>query len=102
MRRHSDLRHIYGEAPTANEAASAYFQTQMRSVERALGDGRPYVMGEHFTAADMLLATCVTWAVRYGVPVADHVAGYNDGITKRAAYARAVVSNTPPAPVMTV
>ena len=96
MRRHGDLRHTYGEAPRANEAAAAYFQKQMRSVERALGDERPYLMGDRFTAADILLATCVTWAGRYGVPVADPVIAYNSRVTARAAYARAVESNPPP------
>jgi glutathione S-transferase len=97
MRRHGDLRHIYGDAPLANEAAAAYFQQQMRSVERALGDGRRHILGEQFTAADMLLSTCVSWAVRYGVPVAETVVEYNNGITARPAYARALESNTPPA-----
>jgi len=96
MRRHGDLRHIYGDAPIANEAAAGYFQKQMRSVERALEDGRPYLLNDRFSAADMLLSTCVTWAVRYGVPVADAVVAYNAGITAREAYARAVESNRPP------
>jgi len=99
MRRHGDLRHIYGEAPLANEAAAAYFQKQMRTVERALADGRPYVLGDRFSAADMLLSTCVNWAVRYGVPVADNVVGYTKAINARPAYARAVESNKPPTPV---
>ena len=37
MRRHGDLRHIYGEAPLANEAAAVYFRQQMRSVETRAG-----------------------------------------------------------------
>jgi glutathione S-transferase len=94
MRRHGDLRHIYGEAPIANEAAAAYFQQQMRSVERALADGRPYVLGQHFSVADMLLSTCVTWAVRYGIPVSEVVVAYNARITTRDAYVLARVSNT--------
>ena len=96
MRRHGDLRHIYGEAPLANEAAAKYFQQQMRSVERALDDGRPNILGDRFTAADILLSTCVTWAVRYGVAVSDNVLAYNGRITSREAYARARVSNVPP------
>jgi glutathione S-transferase len=96
MRRHGDLRHIYGDAPIANEAAAAYFQKQMRSVERALEDGRAFLLSDRLTAADMLLSTCVTWAVRYGVPVADAVVAYNAGITAREAYSRAVESNRPP------
>ncbi len=71
MRRHSDMRQTYGEAPAAIEAASTYFRKQMRTVERTL-DAKPhYILGDRFTAADILLSTCVTWAVHYGVPVAD-------------------------------
>ncbi len=96
MRRHGDLRHIYGEAPMANAAAAAYFQRQMRTVERALEDGRHYILGDRFCAADILLSTCVTWANRYGVSVADAVAGYNQRATARVAYARALQTNAPP------
>jgi glutathione S-transferase len=93
MRRHGDLRDIYGDAPIANKAAGEYFQKQMRSVERALEDDRPHLLGDRFTAADMLLATCINWAVRYGVPVADKVVAYNQRITMRPAYKSAVESN---------
>jgi glutathione S-transferase len=96
MRRHNDLRHIYGEAPIANEAAAAYFQKQMRTVERALDVGPHYILGDRFTAADILLSSCVTWAVRYGVPVANSVIAYNERVTARPAFARARETNTPP------
>ncbi len=97
MRRHGDLRHIYGEAPAANEAAASYFQKQMRTVERALEPDPHYILGNRFTAADILLSTCITWAVRYGVPVSDPVLAYNARATARAAYAAAERTNTPPA-----
>jgi glutathione S-transferase len=102
MRRHGDLRHIYGEAPLANAAAAAYFQRQMRTVERALAGNPHYILGDRFTAADILLSTCVTWAVRYGVPVTDPVLAYNNRATTRAAYARALETNTPPAQISAV
>jgi glutathione S-transferase len=102
MRRHGDLRHIYGEAPLANEAAAAYFQKQMRTVERALDDGRPHVLGDRFSAADILLSTCVTWAVRYGIPVADKVLAYNARMVAREAYARALERNAPPAETLAI
>jgi glutathione S-transferase len=97
MRRHGDLRHIYGEAPAANEAAAVYFGQQMRAVERALEGQQRYILGERFSAADIMLSTCVTWAVRYGVAVADSVLAYNERVTERPGYARALVSNRPPA-----
>jgi glutathione S-transferase len=97
MRRHGDLRHIYGEAPLANEAAAAYFQKQMRAVERALDGDQQYILGNDFSAADILLSTCVTWAIRYKVPVSDAVVAYNRRVTAREAYTRALEINTPPA-----
>ena len=102
MRRHGDLRHIYGDAPLANEAAAAYFQKQMRTVERALDAGPHYILGDRFTAADILLSTCITWAVRYSVPVADTVLAYNSRVTARPPYVRAVETNTPPAATVRV
>jgi glutathione S-transferase len=95
IRRHDALRDIYGAAPVANEAAAEYFQKQMRSVERALADGRAHILGPRFTAADLLLSTCVTWAQRYGIAVTREVADYNERVTSRPAYAQAVESNKP-------
>lgn len=96
MRRHGDLRHIYGEAPQANEAAAAYFQQQMRAVDRALADGRPFILGDGFSAADIILATCLTWAVRYGVPIGAVAEAYGARVTARPAYLKAAASNAPP------
>lgn len=36
MRRHGDLKHIYGEAPIALESAAGYFAMQLRHAEQAL------------------------------------------------------------------
>jgi glutathione S-transferase len=93
MRRHGDLKHIYGEAPSANLAAQEYFAAQMRSVDRALDDGRAFVTGPRFGAADIILSTCLSWAVRYGVPVSDAAAAYNERLTARPAFTRATERN---------
>jgi glutathione S-transferase len=93
MRRHSDMRQTYGEAPVAIEAAAAYFRKQMHTVERALEANPNYILGERFTAADILLSTCVTWAVHYGIPVADSVVAYNARVTARPSYAQAEQTN---------
>jgi glutathione S-transferase len=97
MRRHRDLKHIYGEAPVAVESAASYFQTQLRHVVQALDDGRPFLVGDRFTSADMLLTTCLVWAINYGVPVTaacchDYVAR----MSARPAYQAAVKANHPP------
>ena len=95
MRRHGDMRQTYGEAPAAIEGSASYFRKQMRTVERALEANPRYILGERFTAADILLSTCVTWAVHYGIPVADSVTAYNKRVTARPAYARAEQTNGP-------
>jgi glutathione S-transferase len=96
MRRHRALKHIYGEAPPAVEAAAAYFCTQLRHAEQALGDGREFLVGSRFTTADMLLTTCLNWAVDYGVPVTPACLAYAARISARPAYAAARAANLPP------
>lgn len=93
MRRHRDLKHIYGDAPIAVDSASAYFQNQLRHVVQALGDGRPYLVGDRFSSADMLLTTCLVWAVNYGVPVPSVCTDYTARIAERPAYQTALSAN---------
>jgi glutathione S-transferase len=95
MRRHSDLKHIYGEAPVALESAAGYFASQLRHAEQTLRDGRPFLVGERFTTADMLLTTCLTWAVSYRVPVTAACLTYMERITSRPAYHASVEANRP-------
>ena len=95
MRRHGDLKHIYGEAPVALESAASYFATQLRHAEQALQDGRPFLVGERFTTADILLTTCLTWAVSYRVPVTAACLAYMERIISRPAYHASVAANRP-------
>jgi glutathione S-transferase len=92
---HGDLKHIYGEAPVALDSAAAYFATQLRHAEQALQDGRPFLVGGRLTTADMLLTTCLAWAVSYGVPVTPACHAYTERITARPTYRAAVAANTP-------
>ncbi len=98
IRRHRYLSEIYGPAPDVCDSAAAYFGQQMRTVERQLAEDRPYLFGDRLTAADMLLATCLGWAVNYGVPVDPRAMAYNARMTDRPAYRQAVIRNTPPKP----
>jgi glutathione S-transferase len=101
MRRHRDLKHIYGEAPIAVDSASNYFQTQLRHVVQALEGGRPYLVGDRFSSADMLLTTCLVWAINYGVPVPPVCTDYAAHIARRPAYHAALRANVaPPPPAM--
>lgn len=93
LRRHEGLPQIYGEAPVANTAARLYFQKQMRSVDHVLQDGRPFIVANQFSIADIMLCSCLTWAQALDIPIAPHVAAYNEQIKARPAYRIAALAN---------
>jgi len=97
MRRHTDLKHIYGDAPLAVQSSAEYFLKQLRFVDAALSDNRQYLMGDRFTAADILLMTCLTWSIAYKVGVCDSARPYMDRIAARPAYQQALIANRVPA-----
>ncbi|WP_027570872.1 glutathione S-transferase family protein [Bradyrhizobium sp. URHA0013] len=101
MRRHSAdaLGPIYGVAPEVVAQAAQYFRAQLRHVEVALADGRHFIMGERFSSADILLTTCLDWAVAYGVGICDNAQPYLDRMRSREAYQRAAAANAPRAPI---
>jgi glutathione S-transferase len=101
MRRHraDALGHIYGVAPEVVAQAGEYFRQQLRHVEVALTDGRTFLMGDQFTSADILLTTCLDWAIAYGVGICDNAQPYLERIQGREAYRRAVAANVPVAAI---
>ena len=97
MRRHGTnkgLAHLYGDAPVVVSQAADYFRQQLRFVDSALADGRKYLMGDQFTTADILLTTCLTWAIDYDVGISDIAVPYLDRNVKRQAYAAAERANS--------
>jgi glutathione S-transferase len=101
MRRHSAdaLGPIYGVAPDVVAKAGEYFREQLRHVEEALRDGRTYLMGEQFTSADILLTTCLDWAIAYGVGICDNAHPYLARIHQRPAYLQGSEANQSSAPI---
>lgn len=96
MRRHGTnkgLAHIYGDAPHVVAKAGEYFREQLRHVDVALSDGRDYLMGDQFTTADILLTTCLTWAIDYGVGICDSATPYLERVTSRAGYRAGETAN---------
>lgn len=86
IRRHGDLPEIYGEAPVAVDCAAEYFARQIAVPEAEFADGRTYLLGEDFTTADIVLTSCLTWAIRYGQPVPDRLLAYRERTIERPAY----------------
>lgn len=62
-----------------------------------LGDGRPYLLGDNFTVADLLLKTCLDWAGFVQIELPDVLASYSSMISGRPSYGRAMQKNFTPA-----
>ncbi len=92
MRRHGDLAHLYGEAPAAIEAARSGFLRQLSATTGFL-EGGGYLLGSHFSAADLVLATCLDWARAYGIELPAYLDPYLDKIHGRAAMQKAARLN---------
>ena len=93
IRKHTALANIYGEAPNAVSAAREGFTKQVRVAEKALVERGPFIIGNTFTGADILLATCLGWAGRLEVPLTPTLCDYLERTTSRPAYERAYVAN---------
>ena len=96
IRRHEGLPDEYGEAPVAVDAARAYFSRQVALMEERLSDGRAYLLGEAFSAADILLSTCLVWAQFVAIDLAPTLVAYQERLAARPAYAAAMAANFPP------
>ncbi|MDP6389020.1 MAG: glutathione S-transferase family protein [Alphaproteobacteria bacterium] len=96
MRRHGDLHEIYGAAPEAVRSAEEYFLRQLEAVRPRIAGADPYLMGAAISVADILLTTCLDWALRYGIALADDVLRYRERTTDREAYGAAFDFNFGP------
>ena len=59
-------------------------------------------MGDQFNSADILLTTCLDWAIAYGVGICDNAHPYLERIQKREAYKHANAANKPLARIVPV
>lgn len=93
LRRHEYLPQIYGDSPVANDAAKAYFKRMIDAAALLHDDSRAFLLGPRFSGVDILMTTCLSWAVVYDQPLPDVFAAYLDRLLERPAYARAVQAN---------
>ncbi len=88
MRKHGDLSAVYGEAPGAMATAAKGFEEQIKVVESQLATG-DYLLGENFTGVDILLTTCLEWALSYKFDLSQGPRDYLSRIREREAYKKA-------------
>jgi glutathione S-transferase len=86
IRRHTDLKHLFGDAPVAVDAARVYFQTQIEAMRSRIGGQSAYLMGAGFSAVDILMATTLDWANNAGISLPDEVRAYHERTLARPAY----------------
>ena len=94
MRRHGDLAEIYGAAPDVIEATIAYLARHMAVLAHYL-EGRKSVLDIGFGVTDIMLVSCLDWAVFYQVDVPQTVLDYREAIAERPAYQKAMALNYP-------
>lgn len=92
MRKHRDLANLYGEAPAAVQTAIDGFNKQVTVAEAALAE-RDYLLGSAFTAADLILMTCLDWADVYAIELSSGFDEYRSRIHARPAFRSAASLN---------
>ena len=92
MRRHGDLGHIYGAAPEVVAASGEYASRHLNVIDAEL-EGRKSILTGGFGLADMLLMTCLDWAVAYRLELPSGLVDYRTRIARRDGYQRAMSAN---------
>jgi len=92
MRRHGDLKHIFGEAPQAMESAKAYAEKHLNVIADHL-KGREFLLCGRLGLADVILVSCLDWAAHYGFDLPRPLARYRQAIGQRDAYRKAFAKN---------
>ena len=93
IRRHKFLPDIYGEAPVAVASAAEYCLKQLTAVAPAVALADPYLFGDKFGAADILLSTTFDFADRYDVALPEPCRAYRDRAYARPAFQAAKARN---------
>lgn len=96
IRRHKYLWEIYGKAPEAVASAEEYFRKQLAAMAPRIAAAAPYLFGEKLGAADILLTSCLDWAVDYDITVDDASLAYRARTNARPAYQAAQKANAVP------
>ena len=95
IRRHAGLKHIYGEAPAAVEAGKSYFLHNVEAMAPRIGVETPFLLGDKLSTADILMMTCLEWALIEKLALPDSAMKYRDRLASRPAFKAALAKNFP-------
>lgn len=94
IRRHGDLGEIYGASEQVCASAAEYLKRQLAVVGEHL-QKQDYLIEQGFSLPDLLLTSCLDWALFYQVSLPETVSKYRDRISQRPAYQKAMEINYP-------
>ena len=92
MQRHGDLDSIRRESPEVSAVAASYVSRHFQVIADRLADDNT-LMPSGFGLADVLLMSCLEWAIAYGVALSPTLQGYYECHNTRPAYQRAMRIN---------
>ena len=95
VRRHVGLKHIYGEAPAAVEAGKSYFLHNIEAMAARIAVESPYLLGDKLSTADILMMTCLEWALVEKLALPENVMKYRNRLASRPAFKAALAKNFP-------
>ena len=95
LRRHQDLPETYGEAPEAIQSAQEYFDRMLGAAIPDILAGGPYLLGDNFSGADILLGSCFQMADHFDLSLPEELAPYRERLDTRPALIQAKKANTP-------
>jgi glutathione S-transferase len=93
IRRHKDLKDIYGDAPNVVQSAQEYFERMANSALPALEAAPHYLISDKLDVADIMLTTCIEWAQFYEVPLPSTYLDYYNIVAERPSYKNAFEYN---------
>jgi glutathione S-transferase len=97
VRRHEGLGSIYGKAPVAVDSAKAYFLHNLEGMTPRIAKAE-YLFGELLSTADILLMTCLDWALAADIALPQQTLDYRRRVAQRSAYQQALKRNFPSRP----
>src|SRR5260370_39149771 len=89
------MEEVCGGGSKAVEAARSYFMENAEAMAPRIARSGPYLMGDQLSVADILLMTCLDWAVTDRIPLSDTLHAYRSRVAERPAYLKALQRTLP-------
>ena len=92
MRRHYDLKSIYGDSPIVVKACREHLDKHLAIIDNFIKNKKS-ILDKGFGLADIMLISCLDWAIYYEFKLPDNIMSYRENIKKRPAFKKAMLAN---------